>query len=110
MRRSDLDDLVGPGGQQLPRGGLVVHVHDAVLAVVEGDGGRSAAGHRERVREVLRDGTVVVSWGQVGTHSSSLMDSWQPSQTRTSNSKPMSGMAERRDEHLAHTARPHFLQ
>jgi hypothetical protein len=45
-----------------------------------------------------------------GTYSSSVMASWQLSQTRTSNSKPMSGMEERLELHLPHTAFPHFRQ
>jgi len=45
---TDLDDLVGPGGEQAPGGGLVVHVHHAVLAVVEGDRRGSAARHGKR--------------------------------------------------------------
>jgi len=32
---TDLDDLVCAGGEQVPGGGLVVYVHDVVLAVVE---------------------------------------------------------------------------
>lgn len=36
-----LDNLVGAGGEQVPGGGLVVHVNNAVLAVVEGGCGRS---------------------------------------------------------------------
>lgn len=44
------------------------------------------------------------------THSSSVMEPWQLSHTRTSNSKPIWGMVERLEEHLPHTACPHFLQ
>lgn len=43
MRRSDLDDLVGARGEQGSRRGLVVHVNNAVLAVVEGCRGSSTA-------------------------------------------------------------------
>lgn len=44
------------------------------------------------------------------THSSSVMDSWQLSQTLTSNSKPIRGMEERLELHFPHTAFPHFRQ
>lgn len=46
----------------------------------------------------------------VHTYSSSVMDSWQLSQTLTSNSKPISGMEERLELHFPHTAFPHFRQ
>lgn len=36
-----LDNLVIARGEQIPRGGLIVHVNNAVLAVVEGGCGRS---------------------------------------------------------------------
>lgn len=53
----------------------------------------------------------LLSWKvAVGARSSSVMASWQLSQTRTSNSKPMSGMEERLELHLPHTAFPHFRQ
>ena len=41
----DLDDLVRPGGEQVPGGGFVVYVHDAVLAVVKARCRRSAGSH-----------------------------------------------------------------
>lgn len=109
---ADLDGLVGARGEQVSSGGLVVHVHNAVLAVVEGGCGRSAEGHKECDGEKLRAQRVSVRPQQrpTVTHSSSVMDSWQLSHTRTSNSKPMRGMVERLDEHLPHTAWPHFLQ
>lgn len=44
------------------------------------------------------------------TYSSSVIESWQLSQTRTSNSNPMRGIVERLEEHFPHTAWPHFLQ
>lgn len=50
------------------------------------------------------------SWLSVHTYSSSVMDSWQLSQTLTSNSNPISGMEERLELHLPHTAFPHFRQ
>lgn len=46
----------------------------------------------------------------VHTYSSSVMDSWQLSQTLTSNSNPISGMEERLELHFPHTAFPHFRQ
>lgn len=111
MRRSDLDNLVGARGQQGSRRGLIVHVNNTVLAVVEGCRGSSAATDKQ-------DGGCFLPWAadraesrRVSvTHSSSVMDSWQLSHTRTSNSKPIRGMVERLDEHLPHTACPHFLQ
>lgn len=45
-----------------------------------------------------------------GTHSSSVMASWQLSQTLTSNSKPIRGMEERLELHLPQTAFPHLRQ
>lgn len=36
-----LDNLVGARGEQISSGGLIVHVNNAVLAVVEGGRGRS---------------------------------------------------------------------
>lgn len=41
----DLDNLVGARGEQIPSGGLIVHVNNAVLAVVEGGCGRSTRRH-----------------------------------------------------------------
>lgn len=41
MRHSDLDNLVGARGEQISSSGLVVHVNNAVLAVVEGRRGSS---------------------------------------------------------------------
>lgn len=46
----------------------------------------------------------------VHTYSSSVMDSWQLSQTLTSNSKPIRGMEERLELHLPQTAFPHLRQ
>lgn len=42
----DLDNLVSARGEQISSGGLIVHVNNAVLAVVEGGCGRSTRGHK----------------------------------------------------------------
>lgn len=42
----DLDNLVGSRGEQISSGGLIVHVNNAVLAVVEGGCGRSTRRHK----------------------------------------------------------------
>lgn len=53
----------------------------------------------------------LLSWKvAVGARSSSVMASWQLSQTRTSNSKPIRGMEERLELHLPQTAFPHLRQ
>lgn len=116
---SDLDNLVGARAEQVSGSGLVVHVNNVVLAVVEGRRGRSAGkdqqnGARFLMRAEDRAETKIQCRAEAQratvTHSSSVMDSWQLSHTRTSNSKPIRGMVERLDEHLPHTACPHFLQ
>lgn len=120
MRHSDLDNLVGARGEQGSRRGLVVHVNNAVLAVVEGCRRSSTATDKQnggcfltRAADKAESATIwctAESRRVSVTHSSSVMDSWQLSHTRTSNSKPIRGMVERLDEHLPHTACPHFLQ
>lgn len=52
----------------------------------------------------------LLSLRTAGTHSSSVMASWQLSQTLTSNSKPIRGMEERLELHLPQTAFPHLRQ
>lgn len=52
----------------------------------------------------------LLSLQPAGTHSSSVMASWQLSQTLTSNSKPIRGMEERLELHLPQTAFPHLRQ
>lgn len=42
----DLDNLVAARGEQASGGGLVVHVNNAVLAVMEGCSGRTAGTHK----------------------------------------------------------------
>lgn len=42
----DLDNLVGPRGEQISSGGLIVHVNNAVLAVMEGGRGSSTRRHK----------------------------------------------------------------
>lgn len=42
VSHSDLDNLVGARGEQISSSGLVVHVNNAVLAVVEGRRGSPA--------------------------------------------------------------------
>ncbi len=42
----DLDNLVGARGEQVSSGGLIVHVNNAVLAVVKGGCGRSTGRHK----------------------------------------------------------------
>lgn len=41
----DLDNFVGARGEQISSSGLIVHVNNAVLAVVEGGRGCSAGRH-----------------------------------------------------------------
>ena len=48
---TDLDNLVGARGEQVSSGGLIVHVNNAVLAVVEGGCGRSTGGHKGNMAE-----------------------------------------------------------
>lgn len=43
---SDLDNLVGARGEQVSSGGLIVHVNNAVLAVVEGGCGGPTRRHK----------------------------------------------------------------
>lgn len=43
---SDLDNFVGARGEQISSGGLIVHVNNAVLAVVEGGRGCSTGRHK----------------------------------------------------------------
>lgn len=43
--RPDLENLVGARCEQISSGGLVVHVNNAVLAVMEGGGGCSTRRH-----------------------------------------------------------------
>lgn len=42
----DLDNLVGARGEQISSGGLIVHVNNAVLAVMEGGRGSSTRRHK----------------------------------------------------------------
>ncbi len=42
----DLDNFVGARGEQISSGGLIVHVNNAVLAVVEGGRGSSTRRHK----------------------------------------------------------------
>lgn len=48
LRHADLDNLVGARGEQVSAGGLVVHVNNAVLAVVEGRRGSSTGKETKR--------------------------------------------------------------
>lgn len=48
---TDLDNLVGARSEQVSSGGLIVHVNNAVLAVVEGGRGRSTGGHKGNTAE-----------------------------------------------------------
>ena len=45
----DLDNLVGARGEQTSSGGLIVHVNNAVLAVMEGGCRRSTRRHKGNV-------------------------------------------------------------
>lgn len=45
----DLDNLVGARGEQVSSGGLIVHVNNTVLAVVEGCSGRSARRRKQNI-------------------------------------------------------------
>lgn len=62
----DLDNLVGARGEQVSSGGLIVHVNNAVLAVVEGGRGRSTA-MTQRKHRSLYCVSAPASWQHKGS-------------------------------------------
>ena len=48
---SYLNNLVCPRGQQPSSGGIKMHVHNVMFAVMEGGGGRTSVGSKESFQE-----------------------------------------------------------